>query len=158
MRSRLVMVAIFGALALAACGDSQGTAPAETGDVVPPAAKAEPAASSLDAGAFYLEYDRDPDATKAKYLGKLVDVTGTVSAFGTNKENVAYVNLLVSRIQCIFAEPGPPAVFSGLMLGLVYTVSGTVEFRTETVREQVSGYLVRPPGKILTLVDCQVVE
>ena len=165
MRIRPVMVAIIGALVLAACGDSEGTAPAGTGVAESPAANADtggssPAsgASSVDAGAFYLEYDRDPEATEAKYLGEQLTVTGMVSAFGTNADDVAYINLLVSRIQCVFDEPGPPAVFSRLNLGLTYTVSGTVEFRTEPVRDETGLILQRPPGKILTLVDCQLVQ
>lgn len=166
MQSRLAAMAILIVFVLAACGGSGGTAPAETRVAESPSGNAEiggnsPAsrASSVDAGAFYLEYDRDPEATEAKYEGEVLTVTGTVSAFGTNKEDAAYINLLVSRIQCVFAEPGPPAVFSGLSMGLVYTVSGTVEFRTEPVRDQAGlAFLRRPPGKILTLVDCQLIE
>ena len=61
--------------------------------------------------------------------------------------------------QCIFAEPGPKEVFSGLTPGRLVTFSGIVEGRTDTVKDE-EGQFGRSPteGKIPTLVDCQVVE
>ena len=163
MRSRLVKMTILMVFVLAACGGSDDT---ESSNGEASAVQEEPAGSSptgadssIDAGAFYLEYDKDPDGTEAKYLGEVLTLNGTVSTFGTNEEVVAYVNLLVSRIQCIFAEPGPQPEFAAITAGLTKTVRGTVEFRTETVRKEEGRFaLFRPPGKILTLVDCDVIE
>ena len=105
---------------------------------------------------------RDTAATDAKVRGKLVEITGMVSTFGTNKNDVAYVNIQgASRggpIQCIFTEPGPKESFSDLRSGQQSTVRGIAEGYGETVKDEEGQFaLFMSQGDIITLSDCSLV-
>ena len=116
------------------------------------------------AGFFADEY-RDADAADAKFKGKLVELTGMVGTFGTNKDNVAYINLQGGRgqggvpIQCVFTEPGPKESFPDLVIGQTASVTGTVEGHTPTVKDEEGQFaLFMSLGDILTLSDCSVIK
>lgn len=73
-------------------------------------------------------------------MGNPVVVTGAVSNFGTNKENITYIEFQGAArnapIQCVFAKPGPKEAFSDLTPGLKATISGVVEGYKDTVKDE----------------------
>ena len=106
---------------------------------------------------------RDAAATDAKVRGKLVEVTGMVSTFGTNKDDVGYVNIQgASRgapIQCVFTEPGPKESFADPRQGQRSTLRGIAEGYGETVKDEEGQFaLFMSQGDIITLSDCSVVR
>lgn len=162
MRYQAFLLLTLGTLLLTACGGSSGgAAPEPTAETA--IEGAVPASLTFKSGIFAGEYMRDAAATDAKVRGKLVEVTGMVSTFGTNKDNVAYVNIQgASRgapIQCVFAEPGPKESFSGLTQGQQSTVRGIAEGYSETVKDEEGQFaLFMSQGDIITLSDCSVVR
>ena len=167
----VLVLSVAGLLALAGCGDDSddseasepetqaAPAPAQPTSASITAAKAEPVASWPNTGNLGSAYVRDKAGTDARYKGKLLELTGAVSSFGTNKENVAFVNL-DAILQCVFAEPGPQEVFSSLTVGQLSTVRGIYEGDTDSVKdmdEEGQAASVAPLDERLTLSDCQVV-
>ena len=99
----------------------------------------------------------------ARLMGNPVVVTGAVSTFGTNKENMAYIEIQGAArnapIQCVFVEPEPKEAFSDLTPGLKATVSGVVEGYKDTVKDEEGQVaLFQSVGDIPTLGDCKLVE
>ena len=167
MRNRLLIVTAVGIVVLAACGDSQDAAPAEIGEPVSAetfdSKLSESETEALTAGELADGYMRDRAGMDARLMGNPVVVTGAVSTFGTNKKNMAYIELQGAArnapIQCVFAEPGPKEAFSDLTPGLKATVSGVVEGYKDTVKDEEGQVaLFQSVGDIPTLGDCKLVE
>ena len=118
-------------------------------------------------GVFANEYLRDTAASDAKFNGKLVELTGVITTFGTNKDDVAYVNMQGigggdsggAPIQCVFSEPGTKEAFSELKPGLPATIRGIAQGHQDTVKDQEGQIaLFSALGEIITLGDCAVVR
>lgn len=58
----------------------------------------EKADFSLTAGKFVAEYEKDEKAANAKYLGKVVEIGGTVSEINTDKNGTININLAGEEI------------------------------------------------------------
>tara|TARA_B100001123_G_scaffold444281_2_gene592675 strand:+ start:535 stop:1059 length:525 start_codon:yes stop_codon:yes gene_type:complete len=124
-----------------------------------------PESLKFTSGIFVNEYMRNKEATDAKFRGKTVEITGVVSTYGTNKKNVAFVNVQGtggqggSPVQCIFSEPGPKDAFSGLQPGLPVSVQGIVEGYQASVKD-VDGQraMFVAIGDMITLSDCAILE
>ena len=151
---------------MAACGDSSDEATTQPSAVEMKTKGTVPENLSFTSGIFANEYLRDGAAADANFKGKLVELTGPVSTFGTNKDNVAYLDLQGtgggdsggSPIQCVFTEPGPKDAFSDLMPGLPTTVQGIVEGYADTVKDEEGQIaLFNALGEIVTLSDCLIV-
>ena len=124
-----------------------------------------PESLKFTSGIFVNEYLRNEEATDAKFRGQTVEITGVVSTYGTNKKDVAFVNVQGtggqggSPVQCIFSEPGPKDAFSGLQPGLPVFVQGVVEGYQASVKD-VDGQraMFVAIGDMITLSDCLVME
>ena len=62
-------------------------------DVDPKSEGALPESTRFTSGNFVKEYLLDTAAADAKFKGKTVEVTGVVMTFGTNEDDVAYINV-----------------------------------------------------------------
>ena len=163
--SMLLLGIVLGLVAAACSSDDESSA--EPTDVDLKLGGVLPESMKFTSGIFANEYLRDTTAADAKFMGKIVELTGVVSTFGTNKDNVAYVNVQGigggdsggAPIQCVFAEPGVKEAFSELRPGLQATLKGTAEGFKETVKDQEGQFaLFSALGDIVTLSDCSVVQ
>lgn len=72
-----------------------------------PVAQAPPA-FTLSAQAFYDDYTRNPNESRKKYAGKVVELTGTVKTVGTNTNGQPILYLAVTGdflgVLCIFSH------------------------------------------------------
>ena len=93
MRYHMVLLPMVGILSLTACGGSSGASTTEPTEAQIRAEGAVPEALSLTSTSLVSEYIRDAAGSDVKFKGKTLELTGAVIDFGTNKENVAYVNL-----------------------------------------------------------------
>ncbi len=85
-----------------------GVAPPTGAAPTPPMSQAK-AAFNLSAQQFYDEYTRAPKDAKAKFAGKVIELTGTVRATGTNPtaQPVLYLSVVGDPlgVLCIFFNP-----------------------------------------------------
>ena len=147
-------------MAFAACGGPDD----EDRDTARAAAQAStPGLASVTARLLAAEYARDATAAQAKYGGRLLEVAGTVGAFGTNKGDVSYVILTGiggydggPTIQCVFAED-TTIDFSTITRAQPATLTGYAQGIAETVEDQEGQFaLFISVGKRLTLNDCGI--
>ena len=151
-------------VALTACGgdsdEANGTGSAAAQPTV------EPAPSSIRAADLAAEYDLDEASADAKFKGKVVEVTGSITTSGTNKKDVSYVNLLGggagympgTNVQCLLVE-GATDLLSELSPTEVVTVKGTIQGFGETVKDTEGQFsLFISTGKDLTMTDCAVIR
>ena len=85
----------------------------------------EHAAYALSAGTLYAAYSADESASDAKYLGKVLEVTGRVAGTTTDAKGVVTVNLETgnpNRVSCEMA-PGNKGIAS-LPVNREITVKG----------------------------------
>ena len=161
-----VLLLMLSVVVVTACGSEEPT-PSEPADAD---LKLEGAASEtlkFKSGIFANEYLRDAASADARFMGKLIELTGAISTFGTNKNDVAYVNMQGigggdsggAPIQCIFSEPGTKEAFSELRPGLPATIRGIAQGHQDTVKDEEGQVaLFSAVGKIITLSDCFVVR
>jgi hypothetical protein len=160
--SATLTLALLGLLALTACGgDSDESAPSGSAAAQP---TAEPAPEAIKASKLASDYELDAAAADARFKGKEINVTGTIVTFGTNKDNVSYVNLQGSgasfmpgnAVQCLLTESGLEALSRVRVTELV-TVRGTVEGFGDSVKDADSQFaLFISTGRDLTMSDCSV--
>ena len=155
---------MVGALSLTACGGSDESAPSGSAAAQP---TGEPAPEAIAATKLAGDYSLDEAAADARFKGKMIDVTGMVVAFGTNKADVSYVNLQGSgygddaggtTVQCVLTESGT-VVLSELRVMEAVTVRGTIQGFGEAVKDsegQVALFI--STGLDLTISDCFVVR
>ena len=167
MRYHMVLLPMVGILSLTACGGSSGASTTEPTEAQIRAEGAVPEALSLTSTSLVSEYIRDAAGSDVKFKGKTLELTGAVIDFGTNKENVAYVNLAgagawgggPASVQCLFTEPGPKESFSELVRGQGLTLTGIFEGYSEPAKDVEGQFaLFTSVGDIPTLSDCSVVK
>jgi hypothetical protein len=166
MRLIVLLSSVLLLVFVTACG-SEDPEPADPADAVPTQEGEAPEMLKFQSGVFANEYLRDAAASDARFNGKMVELTGVITTFGTNKDDVAYVNMQGigggdsggAPIQCVFTEPGAKEVFSGLSPGLPATIRGIAQGHQDTVKDQEGQVaLFSALGEIITLGDCLVVE
>ena len=164
--SRLVAtalsLAVLGLLALTGCGgDSDESAPSGSAAAQP---TIEPVPETVKASKLASEYELDEAAADARVKGKEITVTGTIITFGTNKDNVSYVNLQGSgasfmpgnAVQCLLTESGLEAL-SRVRVTEPVTIRGTMEGFGDSVKDADSQFaLFISTGSDLTVSDCFV--
>ncbi|MCH8206327.1 MAG: hypothetical protein IH956_04920, partial [Chloroflexi bacterium] len=163
MRYRALLLLTVGILSLTACGGSDESAPFGSAAAQP---TGEPAPEAIAATKLAGDYSQDEAAADARFKGKMIDVTGMVVAFGTNKSDVSYVNLqgtgygddAGTAVQCVLTESGTE-VLSELRVMEAVTIRGTVQGFGESVKDsegQVALFI--STGLDLTISDCFVVR
>ena len=160
--SATLTLAVLGLFALTGCGgDSDESAPSGSAVAQP---TVEPAPETIKSSKLASEYDLDEAAADARFKGKEINVTGMIVTFGTNKDNVSYVNLQGggtswmpgTAVQCLLTESGLEAL-SRVRVTKLVTIRGTVEGFGESVKDADSQFaLFISTGSDLTISDCSV--
>jgi hypothetical protein len=89
----------------------------------------EAAAFDLSADQLYSEYDANQVAADAKYKGKVVSITGSISDIGKDVTDTAYVIIggtgILNGAQCMFPK-GQESLIGNLSKGQQVTAKGEV--------------------------------